>query len=96
MAQTIERRATAPDDVSAARNRLAEAFAERDRARRRYEAAIGTSSELSAYMRLRQASTRVSAADKWLRWAESENPLVAPRPDHTALDDLIASYEGIA
>jgi hypothetical protein len=96
MAHTIEERSTTRDDVTAARDRLAEAFTERDRARARYEAAIGTSSELGAYMRLRHASNQVSACDKWLRWAESENPLAAPRPDHTALDDLIASYEGIA
>jgi hypothetical protein len=38
----------------------------------------------------------VAACDKWLRWAESENPLAAPRPDHTALDDLIARCEGIS
>jgi hypothetical protein len=96
MAQAIERRSTSPDHVDAARERLASAFTERDRARELYEAAMGTSSELSAYLRLRQASTRVAACDKWLRWAESENPLVAPRPDQTCLDDLIASYEGIA
>lgn len=96
MAQTIEDLSTTQDEQKRARERLSEAFAARDRARTRYEAAIGTSSELGAYMRLRQASSEVSACDKWLRWVESENPLLAPRPDHTALDDLIASYEGIA
>ena len=96
MAQRIETRPAGGDDVLAARDRLAEAFAQRDKARERYEAAVGTSSELSAYIRLRQASSQVSACDKWLRWAESENPLMAPRPDDSALDDLIASYEGIA
>jgi hypothetical protein len=95
MAQMIEDRSTA-DELAIARERLAEAFAERDRARARYEAAIGTSCELGAYMRLRHAGAHVAACDKWLRWAESENPLAAPRPDHTALDDLIASYEGIS
>jgi hypothetical protein len=96
MAHTIEDRLTTSSEIEAARERLADAFAERDRARERYEAAVGTSCELGAYMRLRQASNQVSACDKWLRWAESENPLAAPRPDHSALDDLIASYEGIA
>lgn len=96
MAQTIEDRSTTPDELTRARERLAKAFAERDRARSRYEAAMGTSCELGAYTRLREASLQVSACDKWLRWVESENPLLAPRPEHTGLDDLIASYEGIA
>lgn len=96
MAQMIEDRSTTPDELTLARERLAGAFAERDRARERYEAALGTSCELGAYMRLRHAGAQVAACDKWLRWAESENPLAAPRPDHTALDDLIARCEGIS
>jgi hypothetical protein len=86
MAQTIESRSTTIDD---ARARLSDAFVERDRARDRYESALGTSSELGAYMRLRQAGEQVAACDKWLRWAESENPLAAPRPSHTPLDELV-------
>jgi hypothetical protein len=86
MAQTIESRSTTIHD---ARARLSDAFAERDRARDRYESALGTSCELGAYMRLRQASEQVAACDKWLRWAESENPLAAPRPSHTPLDELV-------
>jgi hypothetical protein len=86
MAQTIESRSTTIED---ARVRLSDAFAERDRARERYESAMGTSCELGAYMRLRQASEKVAACDKWLRWAESENPLDAPRPSHTPLDELV-------
>jgi hypothetical protein len=95
MAQMIEDRSTVSDELLNARERLARAFADRDHARARYEAAMGTSCELGAYMRLRRAGQHVSACDKWLRWAESENPLAAPRPDYAALDDLIASYEGI-
>jgi hypothetical protein len=89
MVQIIEDRSTTPDELVSARERLAEAFVERDHARERYEAAVGTSCELGAYMRLRQASAQVTACDKWLRWAESENPLAAPRPDHTPLDELV-------
>ena len=89
MAQIIEDRSTTPDEVVSARDRLAKAFSERDRARERYEAAVGTSCELGAYMRLRHASRQVAACDKWLRWAESENPLAAPRSDHTPLDELV-------
>jgi hypothetical protein len=90
MALTIEDRPAISEELVRARERLAMAFAERDHARERYEAATGTSSELAAYMRLRHAGQQVSACDKWLRWAESENPLAAPRPDHSPLDELIA------
>jgi hypothetical protein len=93
MAQTTQDRArTASDERERARVRLEGAFAERDRCRQHYESAIGTSSELSAYMRLRQASEQVSACDKWLRWAESENHLNAPRPDHSSLDELLVVH----
>jgi hypothetical protein len=91
MAQMIEDRSTTPDELQSARDRLAAAFEDRDRARARYEAAVGTSCELGAYMRLRQASQHVAACDKWLRWAESENPLAAPRPEHTPLDELVVA-----
>ena len=91
MAQMIEDRSTTRDELQRARDRLAEAFAERDRARERYEAAMGTGSELGAYMRLRHTGQQVAACDKWLRWAESENPLAAPRPDHTPLDELVVA-----
>jgi hypothetical protein len=89
MAQIIEDRSTTSDELVHARERLAAAFAERDHARDRYEAAMGSSCELGAYMKLRQASAQVSACDKWLRWAESENPLATPRPDHTPFDELV-------
>lgn len=91
MAQTIEDRSTTRDELQRARDQLAEAFAARDGARERYEASMGTSCELRAYMRLRAASQKVAACDKWLRWAESENPLAAPRPDHTPLDELVVA-----
>jgi hypothetical protein len=68
-------------EVERARWKLERALEERDRARERYEASIGTSVELSAYMRLRAASQKVSAADKWLRWAEGEFPFPPPRDD---------------
>ena len=89
MQTTAERRTgaaqqpTAPDkpEVERARWKLERALEERDRARERYEASIGTSVELSAYMRLRTASQKVSAADKWLRWAEGEFAFPPPRDD---------------
>ena len=93
MAQTTQDRArTAIDERDRAREQLEEAFAERDRCRQSYESAIGTSSELSAYLRLRNASEHVSACDKWLRWAESEDPLHAPRPDHGPVEGLLVIH----
>src|SRR5690242_21322764 len=51
MAHLIEDRlSTTPDELAHARERLAKAFAGRDHARERYEAAVGTSCELGAYM----------------------------------------------
>src|SRR3954454_17771785 len=55
MAHAIEHRSTTPDELTAARARLARAFPIRDHARGLYESEIGTSSEHGAYMRLRQA-----------------------------------------
>jgi hypothetical protein len=93
MAHTTQDRArTASDERERARARLEEAFAERDRCRQRYESTMGTSCELSAYMRLRQASEQVSACDKWLRWAESDDVLSAPRPTHSPLDELLVIH----
>ena len=89
MALTIEDRSTTSAELVHARERLAKAFADRDHARERYEAAMGTSCELGAYMRLRQAGQNVAACDKWLRWMESENPLATPRPELTPLDELV-------
>jgi hypothetical protein len=93
MAQTTQDRArTALDEREQARAKLEGAFAERDRCRQSYESAMGTSSELSAYMRLRQASVHVSACDKWLRWAESDDVLNAPRPAYSPFDELLVIH----
>ena len=93
MAHTTQDRArTASDERTRARARLEGAFEERDRCRHSYESAMGTGSELSAYMRLRHASEQVSACDKWLRWAESDDVLNAPRPTYGALDELLVVH----
>ena len=90
MAQMIEDRSAVSDELLHARERLASAFADRDHARERYEAAMGTGCELGAYMRLRQAGQHVSACDKWLRWVDSDDFLRAPRPEHSPFDELLA------
>jgi hypothetical protein len=89
--QRAQRLAPAKPEVERARWKLERALEERDRARERYEASIGTSVELSAYTRLRAASQKVSAADKWLRWAEGEFAFPPPRDD--AVMDELLGYE---
>ena len=39
----------------------------------RYAAAIGTSSEIGAYERLRAAGVRVAADETWLHWVDDED-----------------------
>jgi hypothetical protein len=51
--------------------RLAAALLERERLDGRYEAALGTSSEFGAYVRLRRASGEVAARQAWLDQVEA-------------------------
>jgi hypothetical protein len=53
--------------------RLEAGLLEQDRCSERYDAAIGTSSELSAYARLRAAGARVAAHENWLHWVDDES-----------------------
>lgn len=53
-----------PDEIEGARERLYAALKARDAARSRYESAVGTSVELRAYTRLREAAARVAALDR--------------------------------
>ena len=52
--------------------RLETALVEEDRVGERYRAAIGTSSELTAYARLQGASSEVSARAAWLKSIDDE------------------------
>jgi hypothetical protein len=45
---------------------------EQDRLTERYDAAIGTSSELSAYVALKAAGAEVCARAAWLHWVDDE------------------------
>ena len=98
--QTVEkardREAAAPTgvverDTERAELSLEAALDERDAARHHYEASIGTSVELRAYTRLRAASQKVAAADKWLRWAEGDF-VFPPPPDDAVMDELLPTY----
>jgi hypothetical protein len=84
--------APARPEVERAQWKLERALADRDAARERYEQSIGTSVELRAYMRLRTAAQKVSAADKWLRWAQGEFAFPPP-PDDAVMESLLDPYE---
>jgi hypothetical protein len=56
---------------------LAAALAERESAQSRFEAAVGTSSEMRAYERLRKATRRVARADREARRSQSSTPVTA-------------------
>jgi hypothetical protein len=52
--------------------RLTAALEEQDRSSERYDAAIGTSTELRAYLALRAAGEQVTARGAWLNWVDDE------------------------
>jgi hypothetical protein len=53
--------------------RLEAGLREQDRLGDRYEAAVGTSSEISAYERLRASGVRVAAHETHLHWVDDES-----------------------
>jgi hypothetical protein len=55
-----------------AAQRLEAGLAEQHRLGERFEAAVGTSTELGAYARLRAAGDRVRALEAWLNWVDDE------------------------
>jgi hypothetical protein len=64
--------ATVTEEHDRAVDRLGTALAEQHRLTDRYEAAIGTSAELSAHVQLHQADDHVMARDAWLKWVDDE------------------------
>jgi hypothetical protein len=53
--------------------RLEAAVESQDRSRARYNAAIGTSAELGAYVKLCAAGEQVAARGAWLDWVNDES-----------------------
>jgi hypothetical protein len=53
--------------------RLETALVEQDRLRERFDAAIGTSTEFGAYVRLRAAGDQVTAREAWVTWVDDES-----------------------
>jgi hypothetical protein len=60
----------APKEHDAAVERLNAALREQDRLSHRYDAAMGTSNELSAYVRLRASGEDVTTRGRWLEWVD--------------------------
>jgi hypothetical protein len=52
--------------------RLEVALVEQTRLGERFDAAIGTSSEFGAYVRLRAAADQVTARQAWVNWVDDE------------------------
>jgi hypothetical protein len=52
--------------------RLGAALVEQDRLGERFDAAVGTSTEFGAYVRLRAAGDQVTAREAWLHWVDDE------------------------
>ena len=79
-----------------ATQRLEVATDEQDRVRGLFEAAIGTSSEFSAYSRLRAAGQEVRARQAWVNWVGGDEyrglnagpfELLTQRADRTRVGD---------
>ena len=56
-----------------AAQRLGAALVERDRLSERFDAAVCTSTEFGAYVRLRGAGDQVTARVAWLNWVDDED-----------------------
>jgi hypothetical protein len=52
--------------------RLEAALVEQDRLGQRFDAAVGTSTEFGAYVRLGAAGEHVAARQAWLNWVDDE------------------------
>ena len=53
--------------------RLGDALLEQDRLGTAFDAAVGTSTEFGAYVRLRRAGEQVAARQAWLSWVDNES-----------------------
>ena len=63
----------ASEERDCAVQRLEAALVEEDRLGERFDAAVGTSTEFGAYVRLRAAGEQVTARQAWLNWVDGEN-----------------------
>ncbi|MET0511685.1 MAG: hypothetical protein ABW135_08395 [Thermoleophilaceae bacterium] len=63
----------ADHERKSARQRLEFAMIERDRLGKSFDAAIGTPSELRAYVRLGAAVEEVASREAWFEWVDDES-----------------------
>jgi len=75
------------DEHTRAERQLEAAMEEQQRLAAAYDDSIGTTRELPAYMRLREARKRVDACDKWLHWVDDEDVIPAPAGDVLPLEE---------
>ena len=64
---------TRSEEHDSAVQRLEAVLAEQDRLSQRYDAAIGTSTELGARVELLAAGDQVAAREAWLHWVDDES-----------------------
>jgi hypothetical protein len=62
----------ASEERDRAVQRLEAALVEQDRLGESFDAAVGTSTEFGAYVRLRGAGDQVAAREAWLDWVDDE------------------------
>jgi hypothetical protein len=65
-------RTIASKERDRASQRLEAALVEQNRLGERFDAAVGTSTEFGAYLRLRGAGDQVRAREAWLSWVDDE------------------------
>jgi hypothetical protein len=65
-------RTIASKERDRASQRLEAALVEQNRLGERFDAAVGTSTEFGAYVRLRGAGDQVRARQAWLNWVDDE------------------------
>jgi hypothetical protein len=65
-------RTIASKERDRASQRLEAALVEQNRLGERFDAAVGTSTEFGAYVRLRGAGDQVRAREAWLNWVDDE------------------------
>ena len=64
---------TRSEEHDSAVQRLEGVLAEQDRLSQSYDAAIGTSAEPGAYVRLRAGADQVATREAWLHWVDKES-----------------------
>jgi hypothetical protein len=54
-----------------------------------YQQSLGTTRELGAFMRLREARKEVTAFEKWLHWVDDEDMAMSPPAEKVELEEVL-------